>query len=95
MAHEICKKNGAKTQSKGETTMASVTQRFPRSARRFSRTVKHVSTLNQTVAAIFQRGLPASGHEMGHGDPDAPGVIERYGENFDLQTGSRSNFRSL
>jgi hypothetical protein len=22
MAHEICKKNGAKTQSKGETTMA-------------------------------------------------------------------------
>jgi hypothetical protein len=32
---------------------------------------------------------------MGHGNPDAPGVIERYGENFDLQTGSRSNFRSL
>ena len=55
----------------------------------------HVSTLYPTVAAIFRRGLPASGHEMGHGNPDAPGVIERYGENFDLQTGSRSNFRSL
>jgi hypothetical protein len=41
--------------------MASVTQRFPRSARRFSRTVKHVSTLSQTVAAIFQRGAPGFG----------------------------------
>jgi hypothetical protein len=52
-----------------------------------------VSTLNQIVATDFQRWFPDSGHEIGRGDPDAPDVIERYGENCDLETSS--NFLSL
>jgi hypothetical protein len=70
-------------------------KRFPSSATRFSRTVNMYRRLTKPWPHIFQRWLLASGHEIGHGDPDAPDMIERYGENFDLQTGSRSNFGSF
>jgi len=60
-----------------------------------------LNTNNASVAQLqtprFEHGLGlhiAAGHEIAHGDPDAFDV-ERYGENFDLPTGSRGNFRSL
>ena len=49
-------------------------------------TTEHVSALKPIRSAILRRWVPASG------EPDAPEVIELYGENFDLRTGSRSNF---
>jgi NAD(P)-dependent dehydrogenase (short-subunit alcohol dehydrogenase family) len=52
----------------------------------------HVSTLYPTVAAIFRRWPPASGHKIGRGDADAPDMIEHHGENFNEAGG---NFRSL
>ena len=61
-----------------------------------------LNTNNTSVAQLqtprFGHGLGlliAAGHEIAHGDPDAFDVIERYGENFDLETGSSGNFRSL
>ena len=56
------------------------------------------ASVTQLRTAHFEHGaapLIVAGQEIAHGDPDAPGVIERGGENFDLQTGSRGNFRSL
>jgi hypothetical protein len=52
-----------------------------------------VLTINQIVAADFQWWFPDSDHEIEPGDPGSPDVIERYGENSDLET--CSNFRSL
>jgi hypothetical protein len=61
-----------------------------------------LNTNNASVAQLqtprFEHGLGlliAAGHQIAHGDPDAFDAIERYGENFDLQPGSRGNFRSL
>jgi hypothetical protein len=56
------------------------------------------ASVTQLRTARFEHGaapLIAAGREIAPGDPDAPGVIERRGGNFDLQTGSRGNFRSL
>jgi regulatory helix-turn-helix AraC family protein len=52
----------------------------------------HVSTLYPTLAAIFRRWPPVSGHKIGRGDADAPDMIEHHGENFNEAGG---NFRSL
>jgi hypothetical protein len=97
MAQEICKKNGAKTPIQKK-------DHHGKRATQYERCICGTGANRAQWACVdalpnrgryFPPGLPASGHEMGHGNPDAPGVIERYGENFDLQTGSRSNFRSL
>jgi AraC family transcriptional regulator len=47
---------------------------------------EHVSSLSATIEAIWQRWLPASGHQP-IGGGSAPGMIERYGEGFNPQTG--------
>jgi AraC family transcriptional regulator len=49
---------------------------------------EHVSKLKETVNAIWQEWLPASGSVVAHTIPDAPDMIEYYGENFDPHTGT-------
>jgi AraC family transcriptional regulator len=46
----------------------------------------HALKLSDTIDAIFYRWLPESGHEAG-GDAETPAFFERYGEEFDPQTG--------
>jgi AraC family transcriptional regulator len=47
--------------------------------------LEHVSRLWNTIDAIGRKWLPNSGYEVA---ADAPGFFERYGENFDPQTGT-------
>jgi AraC family transcriptional regulator len=50
--------------------------------------VGHVSRLRYTVQAIMEKWLPASGHQLARTFVDRPGFLERYGEEFDPQTGT-------
>jgi AraC family transcriptional regulator len=47
----------------------------------------HVSKLKDTVTAIWRPWLPASGYAVSRPTPNAPDIIECYGEGFDPQTG--------
>jgi AraC family transcriptional regulator len=47
----------------------------------------HVSRLHETIGAIWRKGLPESGREPAERSGDTPGMIERYGEGFDPETG--------
>jgi len=47
----------------------------------------HVSTLQQTIAAIFSQWLPQSGQRVTPPAAGALGFIERYGEGFNPQSG--------
>jgi predicted dithiol-disulfide oxidoreductase (DUF899 family)/predicted transcriptional regulator YdeE len=44
---------------------------------------EHVSAIRNTIGAIFDTWLPASGHEV----LGSPAFLERYGESFDPETG--------
>jgi AraC family transcriptional regulator len=46
----------------------------------------HASQFDQTMNAIMRDWLPTSGCDIAHG-PGAPDLIERYGEDFDPQSG--------
>ncbi len=46
----------------------------------------HASRFNETMGAIMRDWLPRSGCEIAHG-PGAPDLLERYGEDFDPQSG--------
>jgi len=48
---------------------------------------EHVSKLRSTLDTIWDKWLPASGHEFAHPAVGAPGFFERYGEGFDPRTG--------
>ena len=48
---------------------------------------EHVSKLRNTLDAIEQRWLPASGHQIARAPAGAPDFFERYGEHFNPQTG--------
>jgi hypothetical protein len=88
-------KNVVKALSKGEITIAN--KEFntnDASVVQLQTTIGGlVSTINQIVVTDFQWWFPNPDHEIGRGDPGSPDVIERYGENCDLETGR--NFRSL
>jgi AraC family transcriptional regulator len=47
----------------------------------------HVSSLRETVKAVFEEWLPDSGHELAETSPDEPDFLERYGPEFDPETG--------
>jgi AraC family transcriptional regulator len=49
---------------------------------------EHVSKLSNTVGTILSKWLPQSGYEVAHAGADAPDFFERYGEDFDPQTGT-------
>jgi AraC family transcriptional regulator len=49
---------------------------------------EHVSKLSNTVGTILSKWLPQSGYEVAHVGADAPDFFERYGEDFDPQTGT-------
>ena len=49
---------------------------------------EHVSKLSSTIDTILNKWLPQSGHEVAHAVADAPDFLERYGEDFDPQTGT-------
>jgi AraC family transcriptional regulator len=48
----------------------------------------NVSTLKDTIAAIWSEWLPASGLRIVQGDEEMPDVVEQYGEAFDPATGT-------
>jgi hypothetical protein len=91
-AQDICKKNGAKTQSKRKTIMANRQLNMNDASVVQAQTAPSGHVFYPTVAAIFRRWPPASGHKIGRGDADAPDMIEHHGENFNEAGG---NFRSL
>jgi AraC family transcriptional regulator len=47
----------------------------------------HVSKLRETIDAVFNQWLPASGHQVPRGEGGAPDFFERYSEEFNPQTG--------
>ena len=49
---------------------------------------EHVSKLSSTIGTILNKWLPPSGHEVAHAVSDAPDFLERYGQDFDPQTGT-------
>lgn len=48
---------------------------------------EHVSKLSNTIGNILSKWLPQSGNQVAHAGADAPDFFERYGEDFDPQTG--------
>jgi AraC family transcriptional regulator len=48
----------------------------------------HVSTLKDTISAIWNEWLPASGLRVVQVDDEMPDVMEQYGEAFDPATGT-------
>ncbi|HWF48514.1 MAG TPA: GyrI-like domain-containing protein [Bryobacteraceae bacterium] len=48
----------------------------------------HVSTLKDTISAIWSEWLPASGLGVVQVDEEMPGLLEQYGEAFDPATGT-------
>jgi AraC family transcriptional regulator len=49
---------------------------------------EHVSKLSDTIDTILHKWLPQSGYEVAHPVADAPDFFERYGEDFDPQSGT-------
>jgi AraC family transcriptional regulator len=48
----------------------------------------HVSTLKDTISAIWNEWLPASGLKTSHADDEMPDMLEQYGEAFDPAVGT-------
>lgn len=48
----------------------------------------HVSTLKDTVSAIWNEWMPASGLNVSQTDDEMPDILEQYGEGFDPATGT-------
>lgn len=48
----------------------------------------HVSNLKETMSAIWNEWLPASGLRSTHTDEEMPDMVEQYGEAFDPATGT-------
>jgi len=48
----------------------------------------HVSNLKETISAIWNEWLPASGLRPTRADEEMPAIIEQYGEGFDPATGA-------
>jgi len=48
----------------------------------------HVSMLRQSLDAIWDDLLPGSGHKLAKVGPGEPGLMERYDDRFDPQTGN-------
>ena len=47
----------------------------------------HVSSLRDTVKAVFEQWLPDSGHEVAETSPEEPDFLECYGAEFDPESG--------
>lgn len=48
----------------------------------------HVSAIRETARRIGEEWLPGSGHEVAQAAPGQPNLIERYGPEFDPNTGT-------